>query len=136
VRLPADYKLFLLEHNGGDPAAGVPDSFALSGRQDEHGTLVTFYSFVLGVREPCTLPHAWDENENWFPRELWPIADDASGNYVALVLGGDSTGRVVYLESDLLTLPEASIDALAEQPGFVPIADSFTEFITSLVEHP
>ena len=134
--LPEDYKAFLCKQNGGDLRSGSPNAFPLGTNRSDYGYLVTVYPFVVGKNEPCTVPHMWHQNATWLPPELWPIADDGSGNYVCILLGDAEKGGVVYLEHELLSLPQTSIDELVDQEGFVPLTSSFTEFLTTLVYRP
>ena len=130
--LPADYRRFLLEHNGGRP---VPDAFMIrNDRRKEEDIVHCFFplrSRSLGHVEGDELREwplhcAWDDLQNdlknLYEKELdpplLPIGTDGSGNYISLVLAGDKAGAVVFLEHEL-----------AEDQ---PLASSFTKFLDSL----
>ena len=117
--LPADYRRFLLEHNGGSPR---PDAFAfnLFGR-DEEDIVMCFFPLrdlslgeveVVELAELRTWPlHcAWNDLQHdlvhLYQRELedplLPIGTDGSGNYFCLVLTGEQRGTVLFVENENL----------------------------------
>jgi hypothetical protein len=133
--LPTAYREFLLRHNGGHP---VPDAFILrSDRGEEEDVVMCFFPLrevalghvdVEDLEELRTWPlHcAWDDLqsdlENLYETELdpplLPVGTDGSSNYISLILTGEETGAVVFLDHET-----------AEQ---WPLAPSFTAFLESL----
>ena len=133
--LPADYRRFLLEHNGGSPR---PDAFTfnLFGR-DEEDLVMCFFplrDLILGevdvqdLSELRTWPlHcAWNDLQNdlvhlyqkKLEHPLLPIGTDGSGNYFCIVLSGSQTGAVLFHEHELADT--------------CVLVSSFDEFLTSL----
>jgi len=116
-KLPAAYREFLLHHNGGRP---VPDAFILSSdRGEEEDIVMCFFPLrdlkvgqveVEDLEELRTWPlHcAWDDLQsdlqNLYEKELdpplLPIGTDGSSNYISLILTGDKTGAVVFLDNE------------------------------------
>lgn len=133
--LPTAYQEFLLQYNGGHP---VPDAFVLrSDYGEEEDIVMCFFplrELALGsivVEEPEELRTwpihcAWDDLQddlaNLYETELdpplLPIGTDGSGNYISLVLNGDQTGAVVFLDH--------------ETAETWPLAPSFPAFLQSL----
>lgn len=133
--LPADYRQFILQHNGGRPE---PDAFTLNifGR-DEEDVVMCFFPLrglelgkveVEDLEELRTWPlHcAWDDlrhdlvhlYERSLDPALLPIGTDGSANYFCLVLNGPQQGAVLFLEN--------------EMADTVQLAPSFTAFLASL----
>lgn len=133
--LPADYRDFLLQHNGGHP---VPDAFILRAHIGEEEDIVECFfplrDLELGEVDADDLEGlktwpihcAWDDLqsdlENLYETKLdpplLPIGTDGSGNYISLVLTGDQAGAVVFLDN--------------ETAEHWPLAPSFTAFLESL----
>lgn len=135
-QLPQAYREFLLAHNGGRP---VPDAFKLTTdhRDPEEDLVMCFFPLqdlslgkveVEEMQELRTWPlHcAWDDLqddlEHLYETELdpplLPIGTDGSSNYISLVLRGERTGAVVFLDHET-----------AED---WPLAPSFLAFLESL----
>ncbi len=133
-QLPAAYRQFLLQHNGGRP---VPDAYMLrSDRGEEEDIVMCFFPLresdlghvqVEDLEDLRTWPLvcAWDDLQsdlvNLYETELdpplLPIATDGSSNYISLVLTGDTAGAVVFLDHET-----AEMWALA--PTFPAFLDS------------
>ncbi|MFG0332801.1 MAG: SMI1/KNR4 family protein [Maioricimonas sp. JB049] len=134
--LPADYRAFLLEHNGGCPE---PDAFTLRlfDDEEEEDVVMCFFparELALGTVE---VP-AFEELRTWplhsarddlqhdlvhlcdkvMEEPLLPIGTDGSTNYFCLELSGHRAGSVLFLESEMA---ETAL-----------LADSFTLFLGSL----
>lgn len=134
-KLPADYRAFLLQHNGGHPK---PDAFLLKTDfgQEENPVLCFFPLRDLGIGRvevesveelPLWPLHcAWDDlqhdlvhlYEKELEQPLLPIGTDGSSNYLCLVLAGDRAGSIVFLDHEM-----------AEE---TLLAESFDSFLTSL----
>ncbi|HTU88760.1 MAG TPA: SMI1/KNR4 family protein [Gemmataceae bacterium] len=133
--LPAAYREFLLQYNGGRP---VPDAFILrTDWGEEEDIILCFFPLrelkighvsveeLDGLRT-WPLHCAWDDLqsdvENLYETELdpplLPIGTDGSSNYISLILTGDKTGAVVFLDHET-----------AEK---WPLAPSFPAFLESL----
>jgi cell wall assembly regulator SMI1 len=117
-RLPAEYREFLLQHNGGHPA---PDAFLVdTGIGEQEDIVMCFFPLrdralgsvtVQDLEELRTWPlHcAWDdlqsdlENlyaEAGIDEPLLPTGTDGSGNYFCIVLDGPRKGSVVFLDHE------------------------------------
>lgn len=113
--LPPAYRGFLLEYNGGHPE---PEAFQLRAgrRQSEHIVMCFFpmRRLTLGnveVEEAEELLNwpvhcAWNDLQNDLKRvykreldpPLLPIGTDGLSNYISIVLAGNQTGAVVFLD--------------------------------------
>ncbi len=132
--LPADYRAFLLTHNGGRPEPGGVE-FELEGRHVDNEVHCFFPLCEAGV---TAAPNSLDELHSWPLASAWddlqhdlehlyhkqladpllPIGTDGSSNYFCLVLAGDRRGAIVFLEHEL-----------AET---TPLAESFSAFLACL----
>jgi hypothetical protein len=134
-RLPADYRQFILQHNGGHPE---PDAFLLNaGNGEEEDIVLCFFPLrdlelgyvrVESFEELQTWPlHcAWDDlqsdlenlySEAGIEEPLLPVGTDGSGNYICIVLTGIRAGAVVFLNH--------------ETGESHPLAENFTSFLDS-----
>src|SRR5262249_17496855 len=102
ITLPENYKLFLLNHNGGRPK---PNFFPIHGfERSPFGSIHYFF----GIND-----HIKSSNVGWnyktyngrIPRELLPIAGDGSGNVICLSHKGVNKGFVYYWDHDAETSP-------------------------------
>jgi hypothetical protein len=128
VRLPDDYRTFLLKHNGGTP---TPDFFPIHGYGAAAGsTLDWFY----GIHKQHTYDLIWNAtiSKGRMPRELLPIAEAAFGDEVCLVVAGPLRGKIYFWVHD------AEVGE-GEPPTWANtyyVANSFTELLGNLQEHP
>jgi hypothetical protein len=124
VTLPADYREFLLEHNGGTPK---PNMFFIS---DEEGYGIAKYLFSVHARPRyASLVWNWEASRGRVPATLLPIGGDPFGNLICISLGGDDKGAIYFWDH------EREADE-GEEPSFDNIsflADSFTTFIKNLM---
>lgn len=134
-KLSAAYREFLLTYNGGRP---IPDAFTLTaGRGPEEDLVMCFFrlrDLSLGAVEVEKMSElriwplhcAWDDLQNDLENlyqmqldpPLLPIGTDGSGNYISLVLTGERTGAVVFLDH--------------ETAEYWPLAPSLPAFLESL----
>lgn len=122
LRLPDDYREFLLTINGGRPRThevfdiGKKDSSLLdilysAKRDDEHQDLTVFRRHRL--------------LEKRVPRDLLPIGEDQGNSQICLGIGEENYGKVFFWD----------LEDEREQPTYenvALIADSFAEFLDSL----
>jgi hypothetical protein len=139
AKLPADYKKFLKEHNGGRPR---PNGFQFDG--GEEWGVECFFPLRefdpaevrdVGFDDLVNWPVqcAWDDlqtdlqglyadcdldNQGYQLDRLLPIGTDGYSNYFCLVLAGDETGSLVFFDHETACV--------------TPLADSFQEFVTGL----
>lgn len=113
VRLPDDYRAFLIKHNGGYPD---PDGFR--GGDD-------VLNFFYGLwQKHGDLNYEELSHRNFIPKEMIPIACDPFGNAVLLEVRGPHRGRVWFWDHERWGDPAGAVSLLA---------GSFTEFVDSLV---
>ncbi len=123
VALPSDYRVFLLEFNGGQP---TPDGFMFKGGSD--GSLVNILFGVGHARATNDVVRVWRGNRTAVPQDLLPIGYDAGGNFICLGLRGERRGRVYFQAADLVAEED---DPWGEEFVWL-VADSFAEFIENL----
>ncbi len=127
IRLPDQYKNFLLENNGGVPERRV---FPISKYPyDTHGQIKVF----LGMEcqwATDTLTYAYDLYVDSIPPELLPIASDDLGNYVCLQLNNDPVQVVFWDHRHFWSTGQWRDQDLYH------VADSFDEFLELLEPVP
>ncbi len=127
VVLPAEYKAFLLQSNGGMP---TPDCFVVPGFHGQGSSLNSFYGIHNG-REHHQLDRACETYEDRVPADLIPIASDACGNNICIGWKGEREGKVYFWDHE---------DELDEDGDFVQdyrnvylVANSLQEFLDNLM---
>jgi hypothetical protein len=123
-RLPADYRKFLIEFNGGKPD---PEFFWIIENQDGTG-VQQFYGLHDGP-EPFSIDTYAGENRYGIPYGLLVIGDDGVGNYMCIGINEDNFGKVFFLDHEVHPFHD-----LNSMEGVKKIADSFDEFLGLL--HP
>ncbi len=126
--LPAAYKVFLLNANGGMP---IPDVFEVPGWHGQASELLIFY----GIHEDpgYSLDSACKSYHERVPADLIPIATDSGGNNICLGWKGERQGKVYFWDHE---------DELDEDGNFVTdyrnvylVADSLQAFLDGLMTH-
>jgi len=144
--LPSDYRMFLLEINGGLPTCNPPAGFDVSnGIRLRLGYLLNF-----GIKHKfALLPSSWKDLRVVIPRYLLPFAEvgadfkhsppgnapDGLSGYFGIFLGLSEPlrGQVFCISSKNFGAHAASSEAeFVKASGVMKIADSFTEFIEQL----
>ncbi len=118
VRLPTQYRQFLLETNGGVPNHPTIVWLHPSG-QESGTTLATFFS--LGGKEDLRL--AWQNCRLVIPDDWLAIAEDIAGNLLCLQVAGQNHGSVFFWDHEL------SSDELEDE---FPAYSSFDKLVKQL----
>lgn len=132
VRFPAEYRAFLLHHNGGTPE---PQTFC--GKGEKEPSEVCQYFLGIGMKQK-TGDLAWaleiycDEEERRMPRRMLPIAMDAFGNMICLATAGKDAGKVYFWNHEEED-PEPSQKDPVENNLSV-LADSLEQFLNQFAE--
>lgn len=126
IRLPGEYKAFLLEHNGGRP---VPRAFPIEGlANNPFGVVLDFFGIDDPV-ESCNLDWNFESLKGRLPANLFPIACDDGDDLICLSLFGEDAGAVLFWDQHTEP-PEPSYKNVYR------IAASFSEFIDGIRELP
>ena len=121
VTLPEEYKVFLLEYNGGDVD---PNVFSIS---DEHGESALNILYGLdAVSEYDDLSNVFDSLEGELPQELLSIGDDAGGNQICIGVSGKYVNKVYIWMHD--------IEEDEHMTNVFFLSGNFNEFLDSLYE--
>lgn len=125
-KLPADYRSFLLDHNGGDPRPS--NHFDVQGSDEMESTSV--HSFHGICREPLWASLDWltkTFKDRIVPEGL-PIGCDEGDNQFVLIVRGGNSGEIYFWDHELETAPP-SFDNMTF------LAASFGDFISRLREY-
>ncbi|TQV80788.1 SMI1/KNR4 family protein [Denitrobaculum tricleocarpae] len=127
IRLPSDYREFLLTYNGGRP---VPDTFPLVGHKESESGV----SFLYGIDYPIeSLELQWmfDLNDGYFSdpafKNFFQIGNDGFNDKICLDLSDERFGAVIFIDMVPMWKDHTEKDIYV-------IAGSFTEFLEMLYE--
>ncbi|WP_338553176.1 SMI1/KNR4 family protein [Paenibacillus sp. KS-LC4] len=121
LRLPEQYKNFLLESNGGDPS---PSMFKISDEQGE-GVLNIFY----GIGDMYSnLEEYIDIYEGRLPLGFIPIGNDPSGNVICLGLNEKYYSNIYFWDH------EQESDNPDDMSNMFFLANDLNEFLNSLYD--
>ena len=126
IRLPEDYRQFLLETNGGNPHPANAVDFV-----EAAVTPSSYVSFFYGIHDGenwARIESAIKDFKGRIINEGLPIAEDPGGNQYVLLVKGKNTGQVYFWEHD----------GEPYRPSYKNmnlVASSFTEFTEKLYEY-
>jgi hypothetical protein len=125
IKLPRDYKEFLVKINGGKPQKKLftlkdkSNSSLLSGlfgiSDEEDYNVLIRYPIMLMDR---------------IPTNTFPIADDQCGNLILLSIRGQDYGKVYFWDHEREVGTDHGV--VADYSNLTLIADSFNEFVNNL----
>jgi hypothetical protein len=129
LRIPLEYRNFLLAHNGGYPE---PSSFRVPDVTEVDQESWATVDWFLGLRADKIddLVDYVNRYHNRLPPALFPIGHDPFGNLICLSAAGQDIGRVYFWDHEY----EA---AEGQEPSYANVfllADSFHEFLNKLTE--
>jgi len=130
VRLPDDYRSFLLNYNGGYPSPSVIDFIQYGSEQSD------IVNNLFGIHEGeywANLDWHLQMLEDRIPMGFIPIGDDPGGNVYLLGVMGEFVGKVYFWDH------EEEAQLYDKEPDFENmsfIAISFTEFLNKLHSGP
>jgi hypothetical protein len=122
IRLPEDYKKFLLASNGGVP---TPQQFDIP--KTKHSVLVDYFYGILPKREPCDLEYETNRMAEHLPQGVVLIGHDPGGNGYLLATTGESRGSVYFWDKRGLLVN-------AESGNTFLLADGISKLLDSLYE--
>jgi ankyrin repeat protein len=126
LTLPADYRQYLLEHNGGVPKR---TEFVYTNRKGQQRRCWVKYFYPVGPAaridvDWTELDAGWSDRPSGLPASVLPVADahyEGNDGFVCVGCDGELTGKV-YFRPD--TDPEKTV--------LYPVADSFGAFLAGL----
>jgi hypothetical protein len=101
IILPADYRQFILRHNGGTAAKEfykIDDGFP---GDDDGVYLAVFRSIKYGTVTVDAAIRNFKVLENLIPQHFIPVTDDIAGNPICISFNKDEFGRVYIVYLDL-----------------------------------
>ncbi|MDR2492214.1 MAG: SMI1/KNR4 family protein [Coriobacteriales bacterium] len=131
IKLPSDYKAFMLENNGGTPEGEWAFDFFEDSREGESDSVIRSFNKLYANKtmelDDLKACYSMLLESDEIPDTLMPIAEDPYGNIILLVVRGEHYGSVLFGNHEL------------EEPetGHIVtsfIAGSFSEFIDSCYE--
>ncbi|KZL15445.1 SMI1 / KNR4 family protein [Pseudovibrio axinellae] len=99
LALPADYRSFLSQQNGGRP---VPECFSFLDDDGPYSDSLVDWFLSVGTDDPSDLLDycsMYVEDER-VPSHMLPIAHDPFGNLILLSLSGDDAGAIYFWDHE------------------------------------
>ncbi len=123
IKLPSDYRNFLLKHNGGRPHPNVFDVLV------EGSILRTGVNRFLGFSdsESETFSNYFEVYADRIPKNLFPIATGLSVDLICLSIRGEDYGKVYYWDHNWEVT-----DGEPDYRNIHLIADNFADFLNKL----
>jgi hypothetical protein len=124
IRLPHDYKNFLLSHNGGRTEPWM--MFNIHGNKRDSHAIVGFF-FSIGGDSNIDLEanvHAYSDR---VPGNILPIASDPGGNLLCISVSGVDEGKLYFWTHE----EECEDGEMPSYENLYFVADSFRELIAS-----
>ena len=125
VKLPEDYRTFLLTHNGGRPEPDVGFKFNPI-RQIDDSMIDWFYSIHDG--KYSNLIKKFEKYKRYLPNDMLVIANDPGSGWILLGIRGNRRGKVYFWVENF----DEGLHQDAECTNFALVADSFNEFLECL----
>ena len=124
MKLPDEYRNFLLDHNGGTPE---PRAFPIVDfDKNPKGLVQVFFRIDDGI-ESSRLDWNYKVFKGRIPKELFPIACDDGGGLICLTISGTNVGAIYYWDFYGETRPPTF-------DNVYPVAGSLGEFFDSIHE--
>jgi hypothetical protein len=127
AKLPADYRRFLEQCNGGNH--GGEFSFTSEDNPDDSSSVDCFYG-LCPLNEHQDLFCKFDSLQDCLPRTCIPIAVDGLGNHLLLELGEKNFGAVLFRNHERVGYEP--LDTHEPYEGISLVAASFTDFLKML----
>ncbi len=122
IRLPKEYRAWLLKYNGGQP---VPGNFSLGLGGNSEG-VAWFFAIHEGEFNNFELEYKfWKIMTKRVPGDLVPVATDGSGNLICLSFGSADEGKVYFWDHERETDPPSYANCQV-------VAESFNDFVNML----
>ena len=126
IKLPDDYRSFLLKYNGGVPEPGIVDFIEHGENQSD---VVNYLCGIHSGEYWASLEWYMDMYKGRIPAGFIPFGYDPGGNLYLISVEGEHPGKVYFWDHE----NEAGI--FDEEPGLKNmsfISNSFTEFLDKL----
>ena len=95
--IPAEYRAFLLEHNGGYPE---PADFEITHHNGQVESISVDWFFPVEVEGSLDLEKKQKTYQGRLPDELFPFGCDPGGNLLCIVTQGERTGQVWFWDHE------------------------------------
>lgn len=119
-KFPKDYRLFLLENNGGVTNKKI---FFYKNSKNDGSILDRLFGFT--PKPHYNILIYFKAYKGRIPYNMFPIGYDPGGNLILISVEGPNYGKIYYWDHEQETEP-------ADYSNLTLIADSFDEFINNL----
>ena len=129
VKLPEDYKKFMIKNNGGTPAEDLAFDFLDVSTNKKNSSIIQSFFVIYDeetyedddLKKSYRILQAYGAT----PSNMLPLGNDPGGNFICMCISGENYGKVFFADHELEDL----------ETGYMVmsiIADSFSEFIDKL----
>ena len=122
-KFPEQYKIFLINHNGGEIDKKI---FCFKNDSTDGSVLDRLFGFVPNEYKNILVYYRIYKNR--IPKYMFPIGYDPFSNLIILSIKGVDRGKVYFWDHDF----EVEDGVEPDYSNLTLIADSFDEFINSL----
>jgi hypothetical protein len=129
--LPADYRAFLLTHNGGKPSL---TGFRME--REGRGYSESSVAWLYGIQDGGEFFNSFELHyrglRGRMPAHIIPIGSDPGGNQICISVAGPDLGRVYFWDHEKEADPDED-----EEPGYDNlyfVANSFSDFLNGLFD--
>ena len=119
LRLPIEYREFILLHNGGEPS---PEVFPLIGHPTSKRDILNRF-LCIEDGNLYDISYMISILGDQLPNDLLPIAIDPGGNLICIGIKGERHSKIYFC---------ALHEGLSGEINIYPLADSFIRFLESL----
>jgi cell wall assembly regulator SMI1 len=127
IKLPEDYKTFLLKNNGGSPEEDWCFNFYDENSEESDSVINQFYILYKKSEDEfddLKIQYLTNVEEGFVPDTVFVIADDPFGNMIGVDLSAENYGKVYFFDHELEDEDGFNLRSL--------VADSFDEFLEKL----
>jgi len=136
IRLPAAYRAFMLENNGGSPE---PNGICRKRKKTPTEVCTLFFQIDSG-RDFDDWNKSFetmkDKESPVLPLRLVPIAEDPFGNLFCISVAGKDAGKIYSWDHEDSFVPTPPKRVIPDNTGLSLMADSFDDFLNQFAEVP
>ena len=135
IQLPADYRAFMIENNGGDP---VPTGVCRKRGKTPYRTCTSFF-IIDSERDGddwVSVNQNMHGDQPLIPSRLFMIAEDLGGNAFCISVSGKDVGKVYWWDQEDGFDPQRPSQVIPDMSGMRLMADSFEAFLNQFAEDP
>lgn len=131
IQLPKDYRLHLLQHNGGRPE---PSCFSFIEKGKETDACVHFFFAIYDGKYDNleVITRLFKTESKRMPSNIFPIAGEQTGNVICISCSGEDYGYIYFWDHE--NEVDYSVSNDSDYSNLYLISKSFSEFMENLFD--